>query len=73
MAIAQTDRAMPSGVDEADTAQTGTAKAEFLSRKAEIDETRDKKLRRSASMLFKRPVSSIGRDDIRTTCSSLSI
>ena len=65
--------ALLSGGNEADTVQTGTAKAEFLRRKAKIDETWDEKLRRSASMLFQRPVSSIGRDGIRTTCSSLSI
>jgi anti-sigma factor RsiW len=71
--LAQTAHALLSGGDEADTVQTGTAKAEFLRRKAKIDETWDKTLRRSTSMLFQRPVSSIGRDSLRTTCSSLSI
>jgi anti-sigma factor RsiW len=71
--LAQTAYALLSGEDEADTAQTGTANAEFLRRKAKIDETWDRKFRRSTSMLFQRPVSSIGRDSLRTTCSSLSI
>ena len=71
--LAQTAYALLSGVDEADMAQTGIAKAEFLRRKAKIEETWDNKFRRSTSMLFQRPVSSIGRDSIRTTCSFLSI
>jgi hypothetical protein len=71
--LAQTAYALLSGGDEADTAQIGTAKAEFLRRKAKIDETWDKKLRLSTSLLFQPPVSSIGGDSIRTTCSSLSI
>ena len=71
--LAQTAYALLSAGDEADTAQTGTAKAEFLRRRAKIDETWDKKLRRSTSMLFQRPVSSIGRDGVQTNCSSLSI
>ena len=71
--LAQTAYALLSGGDEADTVQTGTAKAEFLRRKAKIDEAWNKKLRRSTSMLFQRPVSSIGPDGVRTTCSSLSI
>ena len=69
--LAQTAYALLSG--GADTVQTGTAKAEFLRRKAKIDETWDKRFSRSTSMLFQRPVSSIGRDSIRGTCSSLSI
>jgi hypothetical protein len=71
--LAETAYALVSGGDEADTVETGTAKAEFLRRKAKIDETWDKKSRRSNSMLFQRPVSSIGRDSLRTICSSLSI
>jgi hypothetical protein len=72
MAIAQTAYALLSGEDEADAVQTGTAMAEFLRRKAKIDEALDKKLRRNTSMLFQQPVSSIGQDSLRTTCSSLS-
>lgn len=58
--LAQTAYALLSGGDEADMAQTGAAKAEFLRRKAKTDETYDKKLRRSTSILFERPVPSIG-------------
>jgi anti-sigma factor RsiW len=57
--LAETAYALLSGGDKADTAQTGTARAEFLRRKAKIDETWNKKLRRSTSILFRRPVSSI--------------
>ena len=71
--LAQIAYALLSGGDEADTVQAGAAKAEFLSRKAKTDGTWEKKLRRSASVLLQRPMSSIGRDDVRTTCSSLSI
>lgn len=71
--LAQTAYALLSGSDESDTVQTSAAKAEFLRRKAKIDETWDKNLSRSTSMLFKLPISSIGRDAVRTTCSSLSI
>jgi hypothetical protein len=39
MAIAQIAYALLSGRNEADTVPTGTAKAEFLRRKAKIDET----------------------------------
>jgi hypothetical protein len=71
--LAQTAHTLLSGGDEDDTAQTGTAKAEFLRRKTKIDEIWDKEFRRSTFILFQRPVSSIGRDGLRTTCSSLSI
>ena len=71
--LAETAYALLSGGGETDTLLTGTAKAEFLRRKAKIDETWDEKFRRNTPMLFQRPVSSIGRDSIRTTCSSLSI
>jgi hypothetical protein len=71
--LAQTAYTLLSGGDEADTGQTGAAKAEFLRRKAKIDETWDKTLRRSASMLFQRPVSSVGQVSLRTACSSLSV
>jgi anti-sigma factor RsiW len=71
--LAQTAYALLSGVDDADTVQTATAKAEFLRRKAKTDETWDRKLRRRTFMLFQRPVSSIGRDSLRTTYSSLFI
>ena len=71
--LAQTAYALLSSGDEADTVHTGTAKTEFLRRKAKIDETWDKKLRRGTSILFQRPVSSIERDSLRTICSSLSI
>jgi hypothetical protein len=71
--LAQTAYALLSGGDEADAVRTGAAKTEFLRWKAKIDETWDKKFSRSTSMLFQRPVSSIGRDSIRTTCSSPSI
>src|SRR5580658_4267268 len=50
--LAQTAYALLSGRDEGDTVQTGNAKAEFHRRKAKIDETWDKKLRLSTSMLF---------------------
>src|ERR1035441_6868520 len=52
--LAQTAYALLSGGDEADTVQTGTGKAEFLRRKAKVDETLDKKSRRSTSILFPR-------------------
>ena len=71
--LAQTAYALLSGGDRADAVRTGAAKAEFLRRKTVTDETWDKKLRRSASVLLQRPMSSIGRDGVRTTCSSLSI
>ena len=69
--LAQTAYALLSGGDDA--VQTGAAKTEFLRRKAKIDETLDKKFRRFTSMLFQRPISSIGRDSLRTACSSLPI
>jgi anti-sigma factor RsiW len=59
--LAQTAYALLSGGNEGGTVQTGTAKAELFRRKAEIDETWDEKLRRSTSILFQRPVSSIER------------
>src|ERR1039458_1005534 len=65
--LAETAYALVSGGDEADTVETGTANAEFLRRKAKIDETWDRKLRRSASLLFQRSASLIGRDGVRTT------
>ena len=71
--LAQTAYALLSGEDEADTVQTGIAKVEFFRRKAKIDETWNKQLRRSTPALFQRPLSSIGRDCLRATCSSLSI
>ena len=68
--LAQTANALLSSGDQADSTQAGAAKAEFLRRKAKIDETWAENLRRSTSMLFRRPVSPIGRDGVRTTCSS---
>ena len=53
--LAQTAYALLSSGDEADTVHTGTAKVEFLRRKAKIDEAWDKKSRRCTSMLFQRP------------------
>jgi anti-sigma factor RsiW len=63
--LAQTAYALLSGQDEDNTVQTETAKAEFLRRKAKVDETWDNNLRQSTSMLFHRPASSIGRNGIR--------
>lgn len=71
--LAHTAYALLSRGDESDAVQTGTAKAEFLRRKAKSDETWGKKLRRSTSTRFQRSVSSMGRNGARTTCSSLSI
>lgn len=52
--LAQTAYALLSDGDESDAVQTGTAKAEFLRRKAKSDETWGKKLRRSTSTRFQR-------------------
>ena len=71
--LAQTAYSLVSGGDEAGTVRTDTANAEFLRRKAKTDETWNKRLRRSTSLLFQRPVSSIGRDCVQTTCLPLSI
>ena len=58
--LAQTAYALLAGGDELDAAHADTAKAEFLRRKAKIDATWVKKLRRSTSMLFQQPFASIG-------------
>ena len=71
--LAETAYALLSGRDEADTVEKGTAKAEFLRRKAKIDEAWNKKSRRNTSLLFPRLVSLTGRDGLGTTSSPLSI
>jgi hypothetical protein len=68
--LAQTANALLSSGDQVDSGEAGAAKSEFLRRKAKIDETWAENLRRSTSMLFRRPVSSVGQDGVRITCSS---
>jgi hypothetical protein len=53
--LAETAYALVSGGDEADIVRTGAAKAEFLRRKAKVDETWNKHLRPSTSLFFRRP------------------
>jgi len=62
--LAQTAYALLSSEDDADKAKNGNAKAEFIRRKARIDEIRHKELRRSTSISFQRPVSSVGREGV---------
>lgn len=71
--LAQTAYALLSGGKQADTVQKDTAKAQFLRRKAKIDEIWDKELRRSTCMPFQLVVSSIEGDGVQTACSSLLI
>jgi len=69
--LAETAYALLTGRDEADSIETGTAKADFLRRKVEIDETWRKDLRRRTSMLFQRPFSLIGGVCLRISCSPI--
>src|SRR5579872_6444912 len=63
--LAQTANALLSGVDEGDAVRTAIAKTEFLRRKAKIDESWDKNLKRSTFVLFQRPDSLIKRQSVR--------